>query len=128
MTSVIVNEICYVVCYMYKAEKTCNTSITNKKRCFCMKRDIRILLCICAAFGWWGFLYPELALTSDTYRVVDENGVVCESEEDGEWDPDDGIYWRMLGADSSQIRFRSKLFDSLAALTEYRRGMDESGK
>lgn len=93
-----------------------------------MKRDIRILLCICAAFGWWGILYPELALTPDTYRVVDGDGVVYESEAEGEWNLDDGIFWRVLGADSSQIRFRSKLLDSLAAFTEHRRGIDESGE
>lgn len=91
-----------------------------------MKKDIRIILCICAAFGWWGLLYPELALTSDTYRIVDEDGVVCESETDSEWSPDGSIYWKLLGADNGQVRFRSKLLDSLTALTEHRRGINES--
>lgn len=93
-----------------------------------MKKDIRIILCICAAFGWWGLLYPELALTSDTYRVVDEDGAVCESGAEGEWSPDGSIYWRLLGTDSSQVRFRSKLLDSLNALAEHRRGINDSGE
>ncbi|MCM1043877.1 MAG: hypothetical protein NC417_00050 [Candidatus Gastranaerophilales bacterium] len=93
-----------------------------------MKKDICIILCICAAFGWWGLLYPELALTSDTYRIVDENGVVCESEAQNEWGADGSIYWKLLGADDGQVRFRSKLWDSLVALTEHRRESNESGE
>lgn len=40
-----------------------------------MKSGIKIIemaLCACAAFGWWGILYPELAMTPDTYKVVRE--------------------------------------------------------
>lgn len=91
-----------------------------------MKKDIRVLLCICAALGWWGLLYPELAMTEDTYRIVDENGIVCEGKEGEAWNPDSSIYWKVLGADSSQVRLRSKLFDSLKAFTEHRREVDES--
>ncbi len=72
--------------------------------------SVRIFLGGCAALGWWGLLYPELTMTPSTYRVVDENGTVLESEEMVEWDFDNDIYWDILEADSSQIRFRSKLY------------------
>lgn len=92
-----------------------------------MKKDIRILLFVCAALGWWGFLYPELAMTPDTYRVVEQDGMTRTEIEKKESSGND-IYWEVLNADSSQIRFRSKLFDSLAALADYRRTGHESGE
>ena len=67
-----------------------------------MKKDFRIVLCICAALGWWGFVYPELALTPDTYRVVDEEG---ESAQEG--------LWEILGADKGKVRFRSRLWEHI---------------
>ena len=33
---------------------------------------IRITIGLCAALGWWGLLYPELVLTPDTVRVVQD--------------------------------------------------------
>ena len=30
----------------------------------------RIIAGMCAALGWWGLLYPELALTPDTVKVI----------------------------------------------------------
>ena len=92
-----------------------------------MKKDIRILLFVCAAFGWWGFLYPELAMTPDTYRVVEQDGTVRTERERIE-SSDSDIYWEVLNADSSQIRFRSKLLNGLAAFVDYRRTGHESGE
>ena len=71
--------------------------------------SLRIFLGGCAALGWWGLLYPELTMTPSTYQVVDEKGVVLESEETTEWDFDRDIYWELLEAEPEQIRFRSKL-------------------
>lgn len=92
-----------------------------------MKKDIRILLFVCAALGWWGFLYPELAMTPDTYRVVEQDGATRTEGEKIESSRND-IYWEVLNADSSQIRFRSKLLDSLAAFADHRRTGHESGE
>lgn len=77
---------------------------------------IRILLCVCAAFGWWGILYPELAMTPDTYRVVAEDQAGQEMLTQEEWDFDSNIYWEILRADRSQVRFRSRLLDDIGAL------------
>lgn len=92
------------------------------------RMEIRILLCICAALGWWGILYPELTMTPDTYRIVDETGSVQNTEEVLEWDFDSDIYWKVLNADRSQVRFKSRLLTGLNAFTDYRRGSNESGE
>jgi len=70
----------------------------------------KIALCVCAAFGWWGVLYPELVLTADTYRI-------CGSEQDKQGiqdiqnlSADQDIYWKLLKADRDDICFRSRLF------------------
>ena len=39
-----------------------------------IRLGIRITIGLCAALGWWGLLYPELVLTPDTVRVVQERG------------------------------------------------------
>ena len=80
--------------------------------------SFHILATATAALGWWGLLYPELAMTPDTYRVVYE-----ETSETGdyihgdvsmvEWDADQDIYRKILSADRSQLRFRSKLLMKL---------------
>ncbi len=104
-----------------------------------MKKDIRILLCVCAAIGWWGFLYPELAMTPDTYQVVGQDPAVGQDPVVGQ-DPAVGtegeeteasgreICWEILNADSSQVHFRSRLLDRLEAFMEYRRTGHESGE
>ncbi len=79
---------------------------------------IRVALCICAVLGWWGFLYPELTMTPDTYQIVDENGQVQEKQEMTEWDFEDNIYWEILQADKSQVRFRSRLWTELSGLAQ----------
>lgn len=87
-----------------------------------MKRKwtgIRVVFGICAAFGWWGLLYPELTMTPDTYVVVCEDGTVQKEQNMIEWDFDDDIYWTLLSEDSSRIRFKSKLLTQVDALIEY---------
>lgn len=78
--------------------------------------------------GWWGLLYPELTMTPSTYRIVNEDGDVLESEEMAEWDFDSEIYWDILETDSSRIRFRSRLLMKYNALQEQGRGIHDSGK
>lgn len=93
---------------------------------------LRIGLGVCAALGWWGFLYPELTMTPDTYRITMEEKLSIEEKrsiEDGtvqkvsevvEWDFDSDVYWSVLNADRSQIRFKSKLLQTAAELLENR--------
>ncbi len=73
----------------------------------------RIIVSLCAAIGWWGLLYPELALTPDTVKVSveDENGIP--EEMPLEWDFDGSVYLDLLNAGQSRITFRSKLLTNL---------------
>lgn len=73
------------------------------------KTAIRIVVCVCAAYAWWGVLYPELTLTPDTYAVLDEYGAVHSRQNMVEWDLDGGFYRTLLETDSSKIQFKSKL-------------------
>lgn len=75
-------------------------------------------LILCGAMGWWGILYPQLTMTPDTYRVVSENGAVQKGCEVVEWDFDDSTYMEILNADSSRIRFRSKLLENAAGFLD----------
>ncbi len=100
-----------------------------------MKNGIKIIemaLCVCAALGWWGVFYPELTMTPDTYRVVKEAKLSSEDNalqkvgsfgddevcETADWDFDREIYFEILQADASQIRFKSKLLMSLKEIFE----------
>lgn len=86
-----------------------------------MKKAISGILAVCAAIGWWGFLYPQFSLLEGTYRVVNEepaaksDQTVTESELDSS-----ELYWSILDADSGRVRFKSRL------LTEWRE-FHESG-
>lgn len=83
------------------------------------KYQLRLAAVACAALGWWGILYPELTLTSDTYKVVYEEE---QSEEgsvfsDGQRQENSGItegYQGLLKAKSGQIRIRSRLYLTVA--------------
>lgn len=84
-----------------------------------MKRKwagMRIVITICAAISWWGILYPELTMTPDTYKIVQEGEAVQSDENMIEWDSDSNMYQTILKTDGSRIRFKSKLFTQLEAL------------
>ena len=87
-----------------------------------------IIVSVCAVFGWWGLLYPELTMTPSTYNVVYEDSAVQVGENMVEWDFDNDIYWKVLEADRSQIRFKSKLLMNISALQEQGSDIHESGK
>ena len=57
---------------------------------------IRVAAGLCAALGWWGLLYPELALTPDTVKVSveDEEGTLTELPR--EWSFDSALYLDLL--------------------------------
>jgi len=65
---------------------------------------IRVVCGICAAFCWWGLLYPELTMTPDTYKIYQE-----EDLEDSEKD----IYRIFWETDREQIRFKSRFLEYL---------------
>ena len=90
--------------------------------------SIRFLLTVCAAYGWWGVLYPELTMTQDTYRIVMEDDAVQTEWEMIELEGDENIYEAILEADSSQVHFRSRLLVNIEALQKQGRGSNESGK
>jgi hypothetical protein len=105
---------------------------------------LRVLLSLFAAFCWWGFLYPEITMTPDTYRISMGDGSLVEDggpmgngdfignrsfTEDGaiqkvteviEWNFKSDIYRRVLNADRSKLKFKSKLLQTVAELLEKR--------
>ncbi len=82
--------------------------------------ELRILLSVCAAVGWWGMLYPQLAMTPDTYRIIYEDETVQASEDMLEWDFDSDICRRILEAEDGEVHLRSKLFTKISAFIEHR--------
>ena len=77
---------------------------------------IRITIGLCAALGWWGLLYPELVLTPDTVRVVQEDG----DQEAGtlEWSFGSSLFLDLLNAGRDKITPRSKLLTDISSVWE----------
>ena len=76
-------------------------------------KEIRVLIGICAALGWWGVIYPELTLLPDTYQIMMEDESFCD-----EWNMDDTLYYDILKTDKDSIVFKSKLWESISAFIE----------
>ncbi len=79
---------------------------------------LRVIVTMCAAFGWWGLLYPELTLTPDTVKIYAEDGqedLCCQSQE---WSFDSGLYLELLAAGPDKITFRSKLLENIRLFLE----------
>ena len=79
---------------------------------------IRIMAGICAALGWWGLLYPQLAFTPDTVSVklAAEDGTF--KEQSLEWDFDSRLYLDLLNAGPDRIIFRSKVMADFSSILE----------
>lgn len=82
-----------------------------------VRRCLTVLLAGCAAFGWWGALYPQFTLLSGTYKVVREadsglDASVPAEELSTEAAKDGTLYWQILCADRSQIRVKSKIWEN----------------
>ncbi len=75
-------------------------------------------LLICMAAGWWGFLYPQLTLNADTYRVVTEDGREVSCEEADSKADGTVMYIEMLNADRSRLRFRCRLVEEIMEYLE----------
>ena len=72
---------------------------------------LRAVMTICAAFGWWGLLYPEFTLTPETILVYEEDadGTLIEVNHN-RFDCRE-LYQQLLTADRKDIRFRCKLWE-----------------
>ena len=86
-----------------------------------MKRKwmgLRIIISLCAMFGWWGFLYPELVLTPDTVTVsqADETGNLLILSD--QWNGNGNLYLDILNAGRDKVSFRSKLLTNLNFIWE----------
>lgn len=80
------------------------------------KQGIRILICFCAAVGWIGILYPELALTPDTYKIILEENAENNLKNYAYEDNYHNVYLDVLSVPREQIRYKSKL---LSLFEEY---------
>lgn len=71
---------------------------------------VRTFVCAVAAIGWWGLWYPEIAEYAGAYTVVEEDGTVQDDSEVIECESDESVYREWFKMDTSQIRFRSRLW------------------
>lgn len=78
----------------------------------------RIGLGIFAALGWWGLLYPELALTPDTVKIVCEEPASDACAQSADWSFGGSLYQDVLNAAPGRITFRSKLLTDFSAFLE----------
>lgn len=72
---------------------------------------LRAVMTICAAFGWWGLLYPEFALTPDTVQVYKENSAGELTQIERNWLDGRTLFRELLSADREDISIRSKLLE-----------------
>lgn len=79
----------------------------------------RVIVGVCAALGWWGFIYPELSLTPDTYCIVWEDDTVQPTTDVVKWEFDNDIYLDLLEAKPGQIRMKSRLFQTASDYLDY---------
>ena len=66
------------------------------------------------ALGWWGFIYPELCLTEDTFQILQEEGTELEEEDISA----SQLYYKLLSAKPEEIKIKSKLWETLMAYLE----------
>lgn len=92
------------------------------------KLMFRIFISICAAFGWWGILYPELTMLPCTYEIVYEDCAIQKETEVVKWDFNQNIYFDIINTDCSEIHFQSKLLTGIRELQEQGRENHESGE
>ena len=71
-------------------------------------QGIRVSAVCTACYGWWGVIYPELAMLPSTYEIVyeeqaEETKTVQKDAEVVEWNSDSQIYWKILEAAEFQV-------------------------
>lgn len=87
---------------------------------------LRIIVSMCAALGWWGLLYPELALTPDTVNISVEDDEGSLELLPAEWDYPGKLYLSLLNAQEGQITFRSRLLTNLSIFWETLHGENDT--
>ncbi len=73
----------------------------------------RAMLVICAALGWWGIWFPELAVQTEAVCVVEENGqksTVQQGKKVLECGTVQEICDGLRHADKEQIQVRCRIF------------------
>lgn len=87
------------------------------KKTISVKKGLSIALTLCALLGWWGALYPQFTLLRGTYDIVYEDSDLPQGTSVEGSGVDSGrLYWGILDADSSHIRFKSRLLMEWNAL------------
>ncbi|MBD5527848.1 MAG: hypothetical protein HDR02_05475 [Lachnospiraceae bacterium] len=83
-----------------------------------MKRPYiaKFALCIWLYAGWWGLVYPQLVITSDTCSVVCEDETEEEQLKRAEQMTAEQLYRALQEAEPGQVRYRSKLLELLEKL------------
>ncbi len=83
-----------------------------------MKRPYiaRFALCVWLYAGWWGLVYPQLVITSDTCSVVCEDETEEEQLKRAEQMTAEQLYRALQEAEPGQVRYRSKLLELLEKL------------
>ncbi len=76
-------------------------------------KELRGLLLLCMAIGWWGFWYPELERVADTYAIVWEDGTVQMASELVEYELDEESLLDHASSNKCEVRISSKLWKML---------------
>ena len=79
-------------------------------------KQFRAVLLMCAALGWWGIWFPELAVWADAVCVVEEESsgdTVQQAEKVVEYDTVREIYHGLRQADKTQIQVKSRLLQMI---------------
>lgn len=77
------------------------------------RQEIKAIILMSLAIGWWGLWYPELERIADTYAIILEDGTVQKASEMIECELNGGSRWDLRKMDSSQIKMSSKLWKIL---------------
>ncbi len=77
---------------------------------------------------WWGLWYPELAAAADTYVIVYEDGTVVTAKEVWECGLAEYSCEDLMEIDGDQIRFRSKLWETMEEYMIKVRSGNDNGK
>jgi len=85
-------------------------------------RKMRAILTICAALGWWGVWFPELAVWTDAVCVIPEKKEMSVQWEENvvEYKSVSDIYKGLMQADKEQIRVKSRLLEIICSYFEKR--------
>ena len=80
-------------------------------------RNIKAVITICAALGWWSVWFPEMAVWADAVRVTEGEEMLTANElqEDISWEDARAIGKGLSHADREQIVIRSRLLMLLKA-------------